>query len=68
MFKLLAPIFTFGQFVKLRQKNNGLKEYRCLSDRYQELRKTVKGKDTLIRILFKTTRLLYRELLTSIKS
>jgi len=33
-----------------------------LSDRYQELRKTVKGKDALIRILFKATRMLYREL------
>lgn len=33
-----------------------------LSDRYQELRKTVKGKDALIRILFKATRILYREL------
>ncbi len=33
-----------------------------LSDRYQELRKTVKGKDALIRILFKATRLLYCEL------
>jgi hypothetical protein len=32
-----------------------------LCDRYQELRKTVKGKDALIRILFLTTRLLYRE-------
>ncbi|WP_319422055.1 IS110 family transposase [Pleurocapsa sp. FMAR1] len=35
---------------------------RQLSDRYQELRKTVKGKDALIRILFKATRLLYCEL------
>ena len=33
-----------------------------LSDRYQKLRKTVKGKDALIRILFKATRLLYCEL------
>ena len=33
-----------------------------LSDRYQELRQTVKGKDALIRILFKATRLLYYEL------
>ena len=35
---------------------------RQLSDRYQELRKTVKGKDALIRILFKSTRILYSEL------
>ncbi|MDJ0593357.1 MAG: hypothetical protein QNJ72_25785 [Pleurocapsa sp. MO_226.B13] len=35
---------------------------RQLSDRYQELRQTVKGKDALIRILFKATRLLYYEL------
>ncbi|MEM6613260.1 MAG: transposase [Cyanobacteria bacterium P01_C01_bin.72] len=33
-----------------------------LSDRYQELRVNVKGKDALIRILFKATRMLYREL------
>lgn len=33
-----------------------------LSDRYQELRQTVKGKDALIRILFKSTRMLYLEL------
>jgi hypothetical protein len=32
-----------------------------LSDRHLELRKTVKGKDALIRILFMTTRMLYRE-------
>jgi hypothetical protein len=32
-----------------------------LSSRYDELRQTVKGKDALIRILFKATRLLYRE-------
>lgn len=36
-----------------------------LSARYQELKKTVKGKDALIRILFLTTRLLYRELVNS---
>ena len=34
-----------------------------LSDRYQELRQSVKGKDSLIRILFKATRMLYYELL-----
>lgn len=33
-----------------------------LSDRYQELRKNVRGKDALVRILFKATRLLYYEL------
>jgi len=33
-----------------------------LSDRYQELRKTVKGKDSLTRILFKATRILFYEL------
>lgn len=33
-----------------------------LSDRYQELRQTVKGKNALVRILFKTTRLLYSQL------
>ena len=39
-----------------------------ICDRYQQLRETVKGKDALIRILFKTTRLLYRELLSEIRS
>ncbi|WP_319422526.1 hypothetical protein [Pleurocapsa sp. FMAR1] len=39
-----------------------------ICDRAQELRKTLKGKDALVRILFKTTRLLYRELLSQIKS
>lgn len=33
-----------------------------LSDRYQELRKSVKGKDALNRILFKLTRMLFYEL------
>lgn len=33
-----------------------------LSERYDELRQTVKGKDALVRILFKSTRLLYCEL------
>ena len=37
-----------------------------LSDHYQELRKTIKGKDALIRILFKATRMLYRELVKEI--
>ena len=37
-----------------------------LSDRYQELRVNVKGKDALIRILFKVTRMLYYELLNVI--
>lgn len=39
-----------------------------LSDRYQELRQTVKGKDALIRILFKATRMLFYELVREVKS
>lgn len=39
-----------------------------LSDRYQELRKTVKGKDALNRILFKVTRMLFYELVNEIYS
>ncbi len=39
-----------------------------ICDRYQELRQTVKGKDALVRILFKVTRLLYRELAKEILS
>lgn len=39
-----------------------------LSDRYDELRETVKGKDALIRILFKATRMLFYELLNEVKS
>lgn len=41
---------------------------RSLSDRYDELRQTVKGKDALIRILFKATRMLFYELLNELKS
>ncbi len=37
-----------------------------LSDRYTELRKSVKGKDALTRILFKLTRMLFYELLKQI--
>jgi hypothetical protein len=37
-----------------------------LSDRYIELRTTVKGKDALIRILFKATRMLFYELLNEL--
>ena len=37
-----------------------------LSDRYRELRTNVKGKDALIRILFKTTRMLFYELLNDL--
>ena len=40
---------------------------RELIDRYDELRQTVKGKDALIRILFKATRLLYRELIKELR-
>lgn len=41
-----------------------------LSDRYQQLRKSVKGKDALIRVLFKLTRMLFYELVneTTLKS
>jgi hypothetical protein len=39
---------------------------RKLCDRYQELRQTVKGKDALIRILFKATRMLFYELLNEL--
>ena len=38
-----------------------------LSDRYLELRVNVKGKDSLTRILFKVTRMLFYELLTELK-
>lgn len=37
-----------------------------LSDRYRELRVNVKGKDSLMRILFKVSRMLYYELLSEI--
>ena len=42
-------------------RNNQKKNVRELSDRYKELRQTIKGKDALARILFKTTRMLYRK-------
>ena len=38
-----------------------------LSDRYQELRSRYRGKDSLNRILFKVTRMLFYELVTQIK-
>lgn len=41
-------------------KHHGLRKE--LSDRYQELRKTVKGKDAITRILFRLTRMLFYEL------
>ncbi|MEM7757418.1 MAG: hypothetical protein AAF298_04710 [Cyanobacteria bacterium P01_A01_bin.40] len=39
-----------------------------LSDRYQDLRKTVKGKDCLVRILFKVTRMLFYELVNEVEN
>lgn len=41
---------------------------KILTTRYSELRQTVKGKDALIRILFKATRMLFYELLNEVKS
>lgn len=38
-----------------------------LSDRYQELRKSVKGKDALNRILFKLTRMIFYELVKELR-
>jgi hypothetical protein len=38
-----------------------------LSDRYQELRQSVKGKDALTRILFKLTRMLFYELVKELR-
>jgi hypothetical protein len=38
-----------------------------LSDRYQKLRKSVKGKDVLTRILFKLTRMLFYGLVKEMK-
>ncbi|MGK7896126.1 MAG: hypothetical protein AB4372_21560 [Xenococcus sp. (in: cyanobacteria)] len=37
-----------------------------LCDRYQELRRTNKGKDCLMRIVFKATRMLFYELLNEL--
>ena len=37
-----------------------------LSDRYQHLKKTVKGQNSLTRILFKVTRVLFYELVNEI--
>ena len=39
-----------------------------LTGKYDELRQTIKGKDALIRILFKATRILFYELLNELKS
>jgi hypothetical protein len=51
------------------RKNNliGTVIGKILSDRYQELRKSVKGKDSLVRILFKVTRMLFYELVRETK-
>lgn len=46
-------------------KHHGLKKE--LSDRYRELRKTVKGKDAITRILFRLTRMLFYELVKEIR-
>ncbi|MFM2310825.1 MAG: hypothetical protein RLZZ04_101 [Cyanobacteriota bacterium] len=46
-------------------KHNPLRQE--LSDRYQELRKSVKGKDALTRILFKLTRMLFFELVKELR-
>lgn len=45
-------------------KHHGLKKE--LSDRYQELRISVKGKDAITRVLFKLTRMLFYELVKEI--
>jgi hypothetical protein len=39
-----------------------------LSDRYQELRKSIKGKDAITRILFKLTRMLFYELVKELNT
>ncbi|MBW4536788.1 MAG: transposase [Pleurocapsa minor HA4230-MV1] len=46
-------------------KHNALRQE--LSDRYQELRKSVKGKDALTRILFKLTRMLFYEFVKELR-
>jgi hypothetical protein len=46
-------------------KHYGLRKE--LSDRYQELRKTIKGKDAILRILFRLTRMLFYELVKEIR-
>jgi hypothetical protein len=46
-------------------KHSGLRKE--LSDRYQELRKTVKGKDAITRILFRLTRMLFYELVKELR-
>lgn len=47
-------------------KHNALRQE--LSDRYQELRKSVKGKDALNRILFKLTRMIFYELVKELRA
>lgn len=47
-------------------KHHGLRKE--LSDRYQELKKTVKGKDAILRILFRLTRMLFYELVKELES
>jgi hypothetical protein len=63
-----SHLYIWGICVLCRTKNiNHNPLVRELSDRYQELRKSVKGKDALTRILFKLTRMLFYELVKELR-
>jgi hypothetical protein len=59
-------IFVYSTITRTKHvKHHGLRKE--LSDRYLELRKSVKGKDAIIRILFKLTRMLFYELVKELR-
>ena len=62
-----SHLYIWAVCMVSRQKNViGTDIGRQLSDRYQELRQYVKGKDSLNWILFKVTRMLFYELIKEI--
>jgi hypothetical protein len=57
--------FVTATITRTKIQHYGLRKK--LSDRYQELRKTVKGKDAITRILFRLTRMLFYELVHELR-
>ena len=63
-----SHLYMFVICTITRTKNISHNELRTkLSNRYQDLRKSVKGKDAITRILFKLTRMLFYELVKETK-
>lgn len=63
-----SHLYGFVTCTITRTKNIKHQDLRAkLSDRYQELKKSVKGKDAITRILFRLTRILFYELVKEFK-